>query len=543
MTAYHHGRLTRREVLSAGLLAPFAGAALAQSADRPVVATEQGKVQGLIDHGTHVFRGLPYGAPTGGANRFLPPRPVAHWSGIRQALLFGSSCPQTNPAAAPAPAALRAAIPSDPPGVSEGEDCLVLNVWTPEVSGRRPVMVWLHGGGFSSGSASPIMYDGGNIVRRGDVVFVGVNHRLNVFGYTHLASAGGNHFASSGNAGMLDIVQALQWVHANIAAFGGDPGNVTIFGESGGGAKVSILLAMPSARGLFHRAIIESGPGLRVGSAEAAEKAAALLATEAGLKPGQVRELQELPADKLLRAHFAVLPKIAGGGLGTGGFNPVLDGLAIPRHPFDPDAPAISVDVPVLIGYNHTEATLFLRGTDQDRALDDAGLQQRVSAAFPKADAAALIRAYRDGNPAATAWDIWVLISSDRQFGANSIVLAERKAARAMAPVYVYRFDWETQAMDGHMKACHGVEVPFVFDNTVRAPGIVGAAPDAESLAATVSAAWIAFARSGSPAAAGLPAWQPYTATHRNVMLLNTRSRLAEDPAGRERRVLLEAMG
>ena len=538
-----HPRLSRRRLLASVLSVPLAPYALAQSAEGPVVATTNGKVRGLVDQGIHVFRGLPYAAPTVGANRFLPPKPPSAWTGVREALLFGASSPQTNPAGSTMNWMMRAAVPSDPPGVSESESCLVLNVWTPAITGRRPVMVWLHGGGFSSGSASPPMYDGVALARRGDIVVVGVNHRLNVFGYTHLAASGGPAFSSSGNAGMLDIVAALEWVAANIAAFGGDPSNVTIFGESGGGAKVSILLAMPAARGLFHKAIIESGPGLRVGSAEEASKGAELLAAELGLRAQQVHELQQQPTERVLKAYFAVLPKLAGGGLGTGAFNPVLDGSAIPRHPFDPDAPAVSASVPILIGSNHNEAALFLRGSEQDFAIGESALKQRVSAAFPRADAQALIAAYRAGNPSATPWDLFVLMSTDRMFGANTILLAERKAAAGGAPVYVYRFDWETPGMGGHMHAAHGVEVPFVFDNTTRAAGILGApSGGVEELAATISGAWIAFARSGVPAAPKLPPWPAYSASNRKVMLLNAESRLADDPGGAERRALLKAL-
>ncbi len=536
--------ITRRDLLATGLLVPLAGPALAQVAAGPVVETANGKVRGLLEQGTLVFRGLPYGAPTGGANRFRPPQPVAHWTGIRQAQLFGSSSPQSNAAGGDRNVVMRAALPQDPPGVGEGEDCLVVNVWTPAVAGKRPVMVWLHGGGFSSGSASAPLYDGGNLSRRGDVVFVGVNHRLNVFGFTHLAAAGGPEFASSGNAGMLDIVQALEWVHANIAAFGGDPDNVTIFGESGGGAKVSTLLAMPSAKGLFHRAIIESGPSLRVGSPQDAARVADLLAAELGLKASQVRALQAVPTAKLLAAYFSVQPKLRSAGIG-GSFGPVLDSASIPRHPFDPDAPAISDDVPLLIGTNRTEATFppFMSPADQDRGMDEAGLRQRIKAAFPKGDAESLIGVYRQANPGATPFDLLLYITTDRMMGANTIVLAERKIARGRAPVFVYRFDWESQAMGGHMRAMHVMEVPFVMDNTIRAAGLVGTPADGEALAATMSTAWSTFARTGVPAAKGLPDWPAYSTSGRKVMLFNTVCRLAEDPAGAERRAVLAALG
>ena len=535
---------TRRTVLATGLLAPLAGPLLAQVAAGPVVDTVNGKVRGLTDHGTLVFRGLSYGAPTGGANRFMPPQPVVKWKGVRDALLFGASSPQSDATGGDRNVVMRAALPQDPPGVSETEDCLVVNVWTPAVTGKRPVMVWLHGGGFSSGSASHPLYDGGNLSRRGDIVFVGVNHRLNVFGFTHLAAGGGAPFASSGNAGMLDIVQALQWVRANIAAFGGDPDNVTIFGESGGGAKVSTLLAMPQAKGLFHRAIIESGPGLRAGSAQDAARAADILAAELGLKANQIRELQAVPTDKLLAAYFSIQPKLRAAGVG-GSFAPIIDGASLLRHPFDPDAPAVSDEVPLLIGSNRTEATFppFMSPADQDRHMDEAGLRQRVKAAFPKADSDALITAYRQANPTASPFDLLLYISTDRVMGANTIVLAERKVARGRAPVFVYRFDWETQAMGGRMRAMHVMEVPFVMDNTIRSAGLVGTPSDAEALAATISTAWTTFARTGAPAAAGLPKWPAYSPANRKVMVFNTQSFLGDDPGGAARRALLTALG
>ena len=535
---------TRRTVLATGLLAPLAGPLLAQVAAGPVVDTVNGKVRGLTDHGTLVFRGLSYGAPTGGANRFMPPQPVVKWKGVRDALLFGASSPQSDATGGDRNVVMRAALPQDPPGVSETEDCLVVNVWTPAVTGKRPVMVWLHGGGFSSGSASHPLYDGGNLSRRGDIVFVGVNHRLNVFGFTHLAAGGGAPFASSGHAGMLDIVQALQGVRANIAAFGGDPDNVTIFGESGGGAKVSTLLAMPQAKGLFHRAIIESGPGLRAGSAQDAARAADILAAELGLKANQIRELQAVPTDKLLAAYFSIQPKLRAAGVG-GSFAPIIDGASLLRHPFDPDAPAVSDEVPLLIGSNRTEATFppFMSPADQDRHMDEAGLRQRVKAAFPKADSDALITAYRQANPTASPFDLLLYISTDRVMGANTIVLAERKVARGRAPVFVYRFDWETQAMGGRMRAMHVMEVPFVMDNTIRSAGLVGTPSDAEALAATISTAWTTFARTGAPAAAGLPKWPAYSPANRKVMVFNTQSFLGDDPGGAERRALLTALG
>src|SRR5262245_58357586 len=350
---------SRREFMRhASLFAAATAAGLrpALAADTYVVGdTTAGKVRGIEVEGIKVFKGIPYGASTAGRNRFMPPAPPAKWDGVRDALEFGASAPQTEPGARRNVSDLAVAGAGLP---RESEDCLVLNVWTPALNDgrKRPVMLWCHGGGFSSGSGSSPITAGFNLARRGDVVVVTINDRLNVLGFTYLAEPGGPEFASSGDVGMLDIVQALQWVRDNITRFGGDPGTVTIFGTAGGGRKVATLLAMPSAKGLFHRAIIESGATLKLVEREQGTRVAAELMKTIGLDKTQVRDLQMVPIDKLMSAYFETMRRMNVDQM-TQGFSPAVDGKAIPQHPFFPAASTISADVPVMLGSTRTELT------------------------------------------------------------------------------------------------------------------------------------------------------------------------------------------
>jgi para-nitrobenzyl esterase len=533
----------------AGAILPFVsfGSAPAsiqngKGSDRFAVAeTAYGKVRGRDVEGIKVFKSIPYGGSTTGSNRFRPPTNPQPWTGVREALDYGPSAPQRNPLD-PEAGARSATVPliGNLSGLPESEDCLVLNVWTPALKdgGKRPVMFWCHGGGFATGSGSSPGYDGTNLCRRGEVVVVTINHRLNVLGYTHLGDLGGEEFAESGNAGMLDIVHALKWVRDNISQFGGDPNTVLIFGESGGGRKVTTLLAMPAAKGLFHRAVIQSGPGIWMVGREQANKTSEMLLAELGINKAQVRDLQTLPLDRIMSAYHAVTRRLGGSGIARG-FAPVVDGRVLPHHPFDPVAPAVSAGVPVIVGSNRTEMTLFAVGDPSAFTLDEAGLKQRAGRIVGK-DAAQVIETYRKANPEATPSELYFLIFSDFRYGVPSIKLAERKAALGKAPVYLYRFAWETPVMGGKLKSPHALEIPFVFDNAKVSARLTGGGPDAVRLAAKVSEAWIAFARTGNPNTqkSGLPKWPAYDAKSRSTMIFNNESKVVNDPSRDERLVL-----
>ncbi len=505
----------RRSVL-AGLGASLLAAGVRAEPASPVAPTTSGPVRGYVDQGVLAFRGIRYGADTG-LDRFGPPRAPQPWREVRPALDYGPASPQRGRETG-----------------AMSEDCLFLNVWTPALGGpaRRPVMLYIHGGAYSTGSGSSPLYDGVRLARRGDVVVVTVNHRLNAFGYAYLARLA-PELADSGNAGQLDLILALRWVRENIAAFGGDPTRVMLFGQSGGGAKIATLMATPAAEGLFHRAATMSGQQVTASGPGNATRRTLAWLDALKLRPAEAATVRTLPVERLVEAMGIEDPVLGFGGLY---FGPVLDERSLKRHPFYPDAPAQSAHVPMIIGNTHDETRAFMGGDPTNFTLGWDDLPAKLTYANLRADIepAAVIAEYRKLYPAWSPSEVLFAATTAARSWRAAVIEAEARA-RAGTPAWAYQLDWISPKDGGRLRAPHAADIPLVFDN-VRQPGSRAEGPTAQPMADRMSEAFIAFARTGDPNCRAIPRWAPYRLPRRQTMVFDNATRLVDDPRGAERR-------
>ena len=487
-----------------------------------VAQTANGKVAGYIQDGVTIFKGIPYAK----ANRFEAPVQADSWEGIRSCRQYGPVSPQ----------GARSGWANDEIAFAfnwndgvQGEDCLRLNVWTPALDSRkRPVMVWLHGGGYSAGSGQELpSYDGTSLAFAEDVVVVSINHRLNVLGFLDL-SAYGEKYAKSANAGLLDIVASLKWVRDNIAAFGGDPSNVTIFGQSGGGGKVTTLLATPCAKGLFHKAIVQSGSMLRTMESKYSRKIGIATVRNLGLDASNIDKISEVPYGELLAAGEKAIAQVKAEADRDGvasfifGWAPTVDGAVLPSQPFDPQAPAISADIPMIIGTTRHEFSM----TTYVPALRNAGREEVIGILKGRYGEGTerflelFAKAYPGSKPAD-------MLDADFVFRPSAIEQALRKSLQGAAPVYMYMFNWESPVLDGILRSTHCMEIPFVFNNADRHASMTGGGAQAMELASKMSHCWAEFARCGKPSAEGLPEWEPFEAEKRAVMFFDNTCKMS----------------
>jgi para-nitrobenzyl esterase len=538
----NRGQLDRRSFIGAGVaasaFAAFGGLPLIATAqDRRLATvggtakTQYGSVRGLLKDGVQQFFCVPYGAPTGGANRFMPPQKPAAWSGVKDHFEITWAAPLAPGAQEPSPVvtALNRLTP-------QSEDCLSVNVFTPGLDNkRRPVMVWMHGGGFSAGSGNYLLYDGTNLAKKEDVVVVSVNHRLNIFGFLHLADIGGAKWKGATNVGIQDLVASLQWVKDNLENFGGDADRVTIFGQSGGGGKTTTVMAMPSAKGLFHRAIAQSGSAFRGVTASDASAGAEQLLSRLGIKKNELEKIQQIDYKQIQDAYYATptIPR-----LGTG---PVIDGTILPRHQWDPTAPSYSANVPLIAGSVENENGWV--GPPPYELADDEMLTRFTNNLANKdpTEGQKLLGLYKRLHPQTRNQMLWLMAESDDQRRHAAQELCRLKAEQGTAASYLYFFNWQSPVHNDRMGSYHTLDIPFVFYNMDIGASMTGSAQKRYQLGHVMSAAWAAFARSGNPNHADMPAWPKYDPATLPTMVFGDDVHVANDP-NKEERLALDAL-
>ena len=555
--------LTRREALilsaAAGVSVAAGTSALASdsiktaahqgpgdcSTPRSAIAkTQFGRVRGFVDGGVVTFKGVPYGQTTAGVNRWLPAKPPTPWSGEYPALVYGANCPQN----------LHTWTSSEQTYLFDwddgwqSEDLLKLNIWTPSLTGRRPVMFYIHGGGFTFGSSYELpSHEGAQMARHHDVVQVSVNHRLNILGFFDVSDIGGPAYEDSANVGMTDLVAALRWVHDNIENFGGDPDRVMIYGQSGGGSKVTTLMGMPSASGLFHRASVQSGGGGNIPTKEQQKEVARLVMKDLGLASNDIESLQKMEWAKLMAAGNAAAAKINPSGppvIGPGtpgkprvGWSPCVDGNVINMRSFYDAAPEISKNVPMLIGSVSEE------GNRMSQKPTEEEWHANLAKAYGEEKASALIATLKKAYPHKAIQTLSYICSGSPGLNGlsvrnNVVKMAKLKHALGGAPVYTYYFTWQTPVLDGLPGAWHTAELQFCFDNTRRCEQGTGNTPEAQALAKKMASSWAAFAATGNPSTPGLK-WEPSDPESNKTMVWDNASRMMNDPEGEARKIIL----
>jgi para-nitrobenzyl esterase len=509
--------MTRRGAVAMSLTAAIVPSVAWAATSDPVARTSAGPVRGAREQGVAVFRGIRYGADTR-PRRFLPPQPPAPWRDTVAATSYGAASPQRGKNEGP-----------------QSEDCLFLNVWTPGLrdGGKRPVMVYLHGGAHASGSGSSALYDGGALCRRGDVTVVTVNHRLNAFGYCYLSEIDRTRYPV-GNAGTLDLVLALRWVRDNIAEFGGDPGRVMIFGQSGGGGKVDTLMAMPEAKGLLHRAATMSGSQVTAGGPLASSRKARTYLKALGIDPARLDKLQSLPTEALVAALDTADPDAEGEKIVWG---PVLDHVSLLRHPFFPDATPLSASIPMVIGSTHDETRYFLRnnpkawmvGWDDLPAMLASEMREDIGPEF-------VMKRYREIYPNYTPSQILFAASTAGRSWRGHLIKTELRAAQGHNS-WAYQLDFPSPVDGGRYGAMHTLDIPLVFGTIGKSESMTGTAPNAVAVSGMMSDAFISLARSGDPNHRTMPAWPSYDLDHRPTMIFDAHARVANDPRREEREI------